>query len=455
VNEDLRRIARRLRSAARARGVPLDKVLLAAEALAGVLVGLIVATVLWQAARATLLDCTVTAELRVLTPAGREQEAAETLIVARVEGSKFQTAWSGDADREGLGGSRQLTAAVEKVSRGEEDLCLVVLTCRGRPPRAVARALVAARNRLTEPEKPFTLKPRNFDAEEGELTRRLAGLEEKKSTLEKQASELQPSPEESERKRQAHEAHESDLAAYREEHRKLEALTADGREGRLSTELAENQAMLEKHPKAVGLSPAEQERLRGDLEQMETLLNWEALEDSTEEHPVRKRMAEISSLLEASRLPARNAELRAQVEKITEQRAATDRAARKSEGSKKTLDEVMAEYKARDAKRDRVKAESNTLAADIREAGDALRELRSRERPVVKLRQEGVLLARPPRGGWALQLVLAALGLAGALMLHRRVLPMMSMIHDETELADGLRVPVLGRVPRLTALERR
>ena len=86
------RVMRRIRGAARKRGLPAEKILPVGEALVGLLIGLILGSVAWGLFRAAFLDYTTTAEVEV-TVAGSRGEEAAALVASQVGGEEFQEEW--------------------------------------------------------------------------------------------------------------------------------------------------------------------------------------------------------------------------------------------------------------------------------------------------------------------------------------------------------------------------
>ena len=95
------------------------------------------------------------------------------------------------------------------------------------------------------------------------------------------------------------------------------------------------------------------------------------------------------------------------------------------------------------------------MASDLTGARSELAKLKRKPHLPIAVGADRALGGRAPAAGWIFYLLGVIGGVGLVVVVHRRVVPVLTMIEDEVTLADKLRVPVLGKVPRLAMLERR
>ncbi len=462
------RVIRRARSAARKKGIPLDKLLPVAEGLVGVLLGLSVGWIAWAIVRGTLVNYRAETVLEISIDASKlpedEQGAAAsrrteaaTRVRDEILGAAFQEEWKEEAlEKIGLGGTCRLDAVMHKDREGQETGD-VVLTCSGRPSRAARLALLDARRRIAEREKPLTLKPLDLDKDMDEVRGRIARIERDKRSKEQEQERLKPSLEEDRRRRER----DDNIRAARQRHGKAAGLLAvkAAREQEHKDEMKGLQGELDEKRRAFpGLKPleeAEMARRLKEQQELKRLLTPEARADSTEQHPVRKRLREIQVELKISELPGKISREQAALRQIAKLRG-DEAAARKALAA---LRGKYAEDEERDAarrkQRDAVRGDLTRIVKDLRRAEEDLAKLKSKPHLPVAVGADRALGGRAPAAGWIFYLLGVVGGVGLVVVVHRRVVPMLTLIEDEVTLADKLRVPVLGKVPRLAMLERR
>jgi hypothetical protein len=446
-------VIRRARTAARSRGIPFDRLLPVAVIGAGALLGLVAGAAAWSAAKAALLDYRVNQQLEVSAGPGRDAEAAE-LLVAEVSAAEFQRQWTeSDAPAAGLRGPGRLWAAATAYDEAAARRCAVLLCCQGRPGPAAAEALAAARRRLIDRAARLELMPPGHAEDRRRLLEERAGREEQIEKLRERQARLRPDP--------ARQAEADRLAAAAEEARR--ALRAEEEKlARLAPREAElraaRAALQDRLREVADLPPpdaTENARLRAERTGLESHLAGASPEDCTEEHPIRKRLAEVDRLLRRAEFPGKIADADRELAAIGAERA--------------SLEKARAEEKARRDERDAAQKALGALGRDsedlapklaaaqreLAELAEKLAALDARGRTRIAVHPGGQALTRPPGGLGLILLLFTAAGAGLGLLFQVRVMPGFSLIDDEAGLADRLRAPVLGKVPRLAALERR
>lgn len=461
------RVIRRAKSAARKKGIPLDKLLPVAEGLVGVLLGLFVGWIAWAIVRGTLVNYRVETVLEISIDASKlpenEQGAsarrteAATKVRDEVLGAAFQEEWEEEAlGKIELGGAARLDAVMHKDPQGQETGD-VVLTCSGRPSRAARLALLDARRRIAERDKPLTLKPLDYDEDIAKARAQIAGIEGAKRSKEQEQERLKPSLEEDRRRQER----DDNIRAARQRHEKAAGLLAvkAAKEQEHKDKLKGLQGELDEKRRAFpGLKPldeAEMARRLKEQRKLDALLTPGAQADSTEQHPVRKRLREIQVELEISELPGKISREQDALRQIAKLRG--DEAA-----ARKVLEALRGKYAedaerdaARQKQRDAVRDELTTIVKNLTRAEEDLAKLKRKPHLPIAVGADRALGGQAPAAGWIFYLLGVAGGVGLVVVVHRRVVPVLTMIEDEVTLADKLRVPVLGKVPRLAMLERR
>ncbi|MHC4914922.1 MAG: hypothetical protein ACYTGB_05465 [Planctomycetota bacterium] len=446
------RIIRRARAAAKSRGLSLERLLPAAEAVAGVLVGLVLGTIVWGVVKSRVLRHRAAIMISVAVEGGREQGGA-AMVTARVKGAAFQKEWKSLADEAGLTAERKLDARVVTVSRPDgKKYERVMLTCEGLPGPACRRALVAVRDRVVE-MKGLELTPRDWELEKERVRKEIDALEDRmnKAGAEKRRRRAKPSEvQEKEQREAAVKAAEEKVAGKSQRLAK----TAAG-EGAKRKEMEAILARLKAAPGGGRLTRSQLGRRRRELEGLAKMLGAQALEDSTEQHPVRARMAAIRAELELDALPDRVRELERDLKIVERDRAAVREAQGELLAAKGELEKFNNSHREDVAGRNRVDRLLNRLAREKGEKEAELGELEALNPLKISASATGELEYHPPAYGWVFALIGTALGLLLALLAHRKILPLITVIEDEESMADRLRVPVLGVVPGLVMLEHR
>ncbi len=447
------RIIRRVRDAEWARGLPLESMLPLAETIAGMLAGLLLGAGVWGAVKARLLDHRAIVLLSVNVDEASDEEGAAH-VAAHVNGGDFQARWLKSAGDEGLARGGKLHARpIRAPGTDETQTERVMLTCEGRPGSACRGALIAARDMITAADESLGFSPRQREAEKRRLRGEIAGVEAAAAKAEGEAQRLRPGAREVREKGEADERvkkSEERVAAARAEYRKV-----SGNLEAMRKEKETALARLKASPSAVRLTKRQLKRYRRELEALAELLGSEAMADSTEKHPVRERMAAIRSELELAALPER---IRALDLKLADAKKKEDRLRDEELAlgtDRKKQAEVYDSYKEAAAKREKVGGLLERLARQKREKSAGLAALESLKKVAVRVTPAGEVEYEPPAFGWAFILVGMAFGMLVALLVHRKILPMLTVIDDEESMADKLQVPVLGVVPRLVMLERR
>ncbi len=459
------RVIRRARSAARKKGIPLDKLLPGAGALAGVLLGLLVGWILWAAVRATMVNYRTWTVLKISVDTSRlaseRERAAEAArwveaagkVRDEILGDDFQKKWRKRATGSiRLGGACRLEAEMEMDPEGLETGDVVLISS-GRPRSAAWDALLEARRQLAERQEPLTVKPRNLDAEIASKRGEVAGLEKRKRALEAEWAKSKPSDEQRVKIAAATERHEAARRKLEDAEKRLTAAIA--REKPLSVKLRTLEARLRVIGGPKELSADQKAQRVAEQQKLERLLVPEALADSSAEHPVRKRLEELGRELERSKLPVDISKLRAQLPDVPQIRAEVKEAQQKvaaEEGRYRKEKDAVADQ---DKRLKEIRPQLTSVSSDHSIARKELAALRKKPHLPVVIATDGPVKGQAPALGWIFYLLGVAGGVGLVVVVHRRVMPLLTVIEDEVSLADKLRVPVLGKVPRLAVLERR
>jgi hypothetical protein len=445
VADRVSQVLRRIRLKARSRGLPVARLLPVAEAAVALLAGLLACWLCWAVFRGLFLSYRGQAEVGVSVPDDRAAEAAQ-LVAGLVMADDFQQRWASVMTEGDLRGAGELGA---EAAGGA-----VVLSCRGSTEREVLGGLAAA-GRLLREMSPPKLPPPDFGRNRAEAERQIGELAKQAGQLAEARRELELSP----REQAAQAKLEAELGAARAEAERDARLLAS----RASEEVENRQAlerMRAQLAKAGGARPLPEAELRSrrlERDRLEHLLHPEALQDSTELHPVVRRIMEVARELEQAELPEQIRRREQTAAEMAGLRRSAEASAAKHAALSKTREETLKSDAGRREKFDRVDAEWTRVRSQAAEAELTLKNLLTYQPLTVSLetdRRVGTRLR-----GAALYWVFLSGGLAMSawlfLLLHRRLMPMLSVIDNEEDLAECLRTPVLGKLPRLAVLERR
>jgi len=458
VAKRISRIIRRARTSARDRGLPVEKLLPAAEILAGVLAGLLVGGIAWSVYKSFWATHRVSTMLAVAVDGGvrtdddRQQRAASAVASYINNDAGFAGESEEAAGELGLKG-KGLRADV--VDSGEDEggrtVYVVNLTCEGRPGEAAAEALIEARDRIVNQE-PIKLKPRDFEKLKRQYQEQIDADKKEERKLQAGRAGLKPSPAETKERRAA----QNKLDRAEEKYR--EALDRKRRNAPLARQLTEEIAALEKEMSGYSVVAVADAQTRTALEDerrdlTDRLSDVDAA-DCTGEHPIIKRLKDIGRRLRASELPGLIATRKRKLEAI---RAPETDLARASEVRRKCqddLEKVNRKYGENQGQRDQIHGQLNSLIARLNDNKAKLAALERQPHLNISITADAEVLPEVEPYGWAFYLAGMLLGVALITIAHRLVMPAFSVIDDELDLADRLRTPVLGKVPRLAMLSK-
>lgn len=429
----------------RVRGIRPD----ALVALAGILAGVAAGAVAWSIIKFEVLDYRAEVLLTV-GPKDRADEAARELA-SRVNGEEFQARWRAAADQVGLADRRSLKPETLDAKEGQ-----VKLVCLGRPRLAALQALARARDELINSQiSGLRLKPPGLREKIGELQERIAGKAKALAADRSKEQELDRLS-----AGQARELRGLDAAVEAAEKQRDSARTAwlsagsePEAEARHRELLAEGAQLAAEIGKPRELTDEEQRRLRQDHARLGQTLQEDALQDSTPDHPIVRRMEQIRKTLRSAEV-ARSLEATAKrIAGIRARKAKCDAAEAELGKLRDKLDTRKKEPGGTEALRGRIAQQEAALKRDR----DELARVESLPWTAVDASVAGPVVGSLP-GGALVWPCLAGGVLAGVLLAFglRRYAPAgLLAINDEAALAAKLHVPVLGVVPRLPGLARR
>jgi hypothetical protein len=470
VAKRISRIIRRARTSARDKGLPVDKLMPAAVLLIGALLGLVASLLAWQVAKRWFVSHTVSTVLPVRLDVADLSEAGKAAAIARedeaagrvteyVELQKFQNRWREEADRLNLRGARRLSGKVVsvKLRDGQDQKRLgygVRLDCEGRPGHSAFKALHEARNMIDSMAEPLKLEPVRYNEKKVSLLKKIKAAEDVKKECAAQKAKLAPGPEE-ERERNALTAKRG--AASRElakENAALETVAKNEKSLReKSKALRKEQDGLEVD--AVGTGRADPAELREEQRELEDRIRTSRA-DCTDKHPVVRRLKAIRGQLRRIEIPAELTKLDRQLKRIDGQRERAQAARNEMDRLDEALDAFRRKYRPMQDKRDAITTRDIQAGNEIRTAREDLKKLDELPHLKILIGVEGRIEEIAP--GWLHRVSFCLVGILGcallAMVFYWRVMPALTVIDDEVDLADQLRVPVLGNVPRLAMLER-
>ncbi len=447
------RIIRRARTTARDRGLPVERLLPALEVLIGVAAGLIVGGIAAGVYRSYWATHRMSTALSItVTDKARQQRAASAVAKFINKDAEFVMESDEGASALGLRG-KGLRAIAEPSGAKDENRAIHVvdLVCEGHPGDIAEKALSAARERIIN-LKPIKLKPENFDTLMVQYGKGIVEDEGKLRELNAKHASRKPSARESEERRKVQDKLDAADKEYRQalaEKRELVPI-----EKRLKGELAALQK------EKVGLADVslvdadalvaledEQRDLEDRLREVDTA-------DCTPEHPIMKRIKEIIRRRRASSLPSLIDRKEREIRKAATPEAKLKEASAKKAQCQQALEGVNRKYRTAQTERDAIRGELNAVKVRLNDNRAKKAALKSQPLLPIAIVAEAEIVPYVASYWWIFYPAGILLGVMLTLVLHRVVVPAFSVIDDELDLADRLRVPVLGKVPRLAMLSR-
>ncbi len=447
------RIIKRVRSSARERGLPVERLMPVLEVAIGLLLGLALGALTWVLFRSSFVEYRYTTLLGITVEGERQEQAAETVAAyIREPGGDFHNVWLREADALGLRGRRYLWADIQDVrdkSASDEPIYVVRLICEGRPGGAVRRVLASACDQIRNHE-PIRLGPVDYTGRMTRLAKKIGDGQQEKAKLETERAQLQPSNEESADRNRIQTSLQTAGEIYDREDQALKAMLPH--EKRLQTELAALKEEQNELSDVEVAGPSVLRALADERRELNDRLKDVDLADCSADHPILSRIRQIDRRRKRGALPVLITRVETELDKIANQRRETQKADNKRSELQRQLEKINTKYAGLQRKRDDLDEKIARIRTVVNDAQARQASLRSEPRPPITVSAEGELKSHVPPYGYAFYVGGMLVGLLGTFVVHRKVLPVFSKIEDETDLADALGTPVLGKVPRLAML---